>query len=263
MSDFKNPSMVSGMTAPGERRRVGFLQVFPCVVLFVSLLSSCTGASGQSGRVDVTSTTLSPEESLALLAPIDVPDRAPNPPRLNKANDMPPAPAPGVFEEFDKIRAEYVIPSDPGLAATNTRNAALAFGGSLRSALENPEPSASNMRVPGYDGVVSFPASINSLGRAAMYQRLGVTGVDVGPSKPDVNGMVWVAIFQGASGPIGGVVSSCQAVVVFARYDSVHLKVVEVPSSLDKQPASVTDWPLVLCDLDLLNPPSEDYIYKH
>lgn len=207
--------------------------------------------------------TVSRDDSLGLLAPIAPMDRDPTPDRINKANTSPPVPAQGVFEEYDKLRAAYTIPADPLLALVNTRQAAIAFGATLRGAIQDPEPSASNMHIPGYDGYVSFPASINFLGRAAMYQRPGVVGVDVGPSKPDVNGKVWVAIFQGVSGPIGNVGSACFAVALFSKYDSIHFEIVEIPSSLARQPASSTDGVAVLCELDLLNPPSAEYVYKY
>ena len=243
------------------------MKIYKATSVFVLLSSilvvSCTRDKSDSGSVDASVSAVPRDDPSRLLAPIAPLDRDPTPDRINKANTSPPAPAQGVFEEYDKLRASYTIPADPLLALTNTRQAAIAFGATLRGAIQDPEPSASNVRIPGYSKIVSFPASINFLGRSAMYQRPGVVGVDVGPSKPDINSKVWVAIFQGVSGPIGNVVSACVAVVVFAEYDSIHFEIVEIPSRLTKQPSTVTDSTTVLCELDLLNPPSEDYVYKY
>lgn len=232
-----------------------------CLLVFTAPLLSC--ASGDADPATSVSSTSITSDSQGALAPMLPADRDPTADRSNKANAFPPVPAQGVFEEYDKLRAAYTIPADASLAVVNTRHAAMAFGAALRGAVQDPEPSASNVRIPGYDGFVSLPASLNSLGRAAMHQRLGVSGVDVGPSRPDINGKVWVAVFQGASGPIGAVGSVCFAVALFAQYDSVHFEVVEIPSRLSAQPRTVNDWTTVLCELDLLNPPSKDYVYKH
>ena len=232
-----------------------------CMLLSVLFMVSC--ANAEDTLDSAPSSTVSRDDSPGLLAPMAPLDRNPTPDRVNKANTFPPVPTQGVFEEYDKLRAAYTIPPDPTLARVNTRQAAISFGATLRGAIQDPEPSASNVRIPGYNGYVAFPASINFLGRAAMTQRLGVTGVDVGPSKPDVNGKVWVAVFQGISGPMGNVVSACFAVTLFSKYDSIHFEIVEIPSRLTSQPTSVNDWVTVLCELDLLNPPSADYVYKY
>lgn len=225
------------------------------------LITSCSSAS-----VDSSSATASQppvRDAEGILAPIEPNDRNPIPEHFDSRNSSTPVPTGVTFEEFERLRATYVIPSDLTLASSSSRAAARAFGAMLVSAFLDPEPSALNMSLPGHASLVPLPASLNFLGRAALYERLGASGVDVGPSKPDINNRVWVAIFQGASGPIGSVVSACFGVTLHSVNNMVLIEVIQIPSRLQRQPASLTDYPVVLCELDLNNPPvaapSADY----
>lgn len=215
------------------------------------LTTSCSSASARPSRA----TTPPVRDTEGILAPIEPNDRNPIPEHFDSRNSSAPVPTGVIFEEFERLRAAYVIPSDLTLASSSSSAAARAFGAMLVSALRDPEPSALNMSLPGHASLVPLPASLNFLGRAALYERLGASGVDVGPSKPDVNNRVWVAIFQGASGPIGSVVSACFGVTLHSVNNMVLIEVIQIPSRLQRQPTSLTDYPVVLCELDLNNPP--------
>lgn len=231
-------------------------------LLCVSFMTtSCSSASVNSSRA-----TASPppvRDAEGILAPIEPNDRNPIPEHFDSRNSSAPVSTGVIFEEFERLRAAYVIPSDLTLASSSSHAAARAFGAMLVSALRDPEPSALNMSLPGHASLVPLPASLNFLGRAALYERLGASGVDVGPSKPDINNRVWIAIFQGASGPIGSVVSACFGVTLHSVNNMVLIEVIQIPSRLQRQPTSLTDYPVVLCELDLNNPPvaapSADY----
>lgn len=195
-----------------------------------------------------------------LLAPIQPEDRAPIPERMNGLNKVPPVPTEGRFEEFEALRATYLIPEDPELAKVNVRVAARAFGGMLLGSLREPVPSALNLELPGHPVPVALPASLNMLGRASMYQREAVTGVDVGPSKAATDGRVWVAVFQGASGPIGAVVPVCVGVTMRSDGSSVLIELFDMPARLERQPVSREDFPVVLCEVDLESLPDDGFV---
>lgn len=226
------------------------------------LTTSCSSASIDSSYT-ITPSQAPVKDDEGILAPIAPNDRNPIPEHFDSRNSSAPVPTGVIFEEFERLRAAYIIPSVLTLASSSSRAAARAFGAMLVSALRDPEPSALNMSLPGHASLVPLPASLNFLGRAALYERLGASGVDVGPSKPDANNRVWVAIFQGASGPIGSVVSACFGVTLHSVNNMVLIEVLQIPSRLQRQPTSLTDYPVVLCDLDLNNPPvatpSADY----
>ena len=139
------------------------------------------------------------------------------------------------------------------------RNAAFAFGEMLVAAFRAPTPSASNVDLPGLTSPLPLPASLNMLGRAALHGRSGATGVDVGPSRPDSEGRLWVAVFQGASGPIGAVTAVCSGVTVRAVGDRVVVEVLPISAGLLRQPKDRKDFPVVLCEVDLESPPQEGF----
>lgn len=214
--------------------------------------------SSKGAESDVSAPAQAPPRGM--LAPIAPDDRAPIPERTNALNDAPPVPTEGRFEEFERIRAEFLINEDREVAKTNVRVAARAFGAMLLGSLREPARSALNLDLPGHPVPVALPASLNMLGRAAMYQRDAVTGIDVGPSKPDVEDRVWVAIFQGASGPIGSVEAHCVAVTMRSVASVVSIELVELPARLQRQPATRSETPIVLCELDLESPPDEGFV---
>jgi hypothetical protein len=194
-----------------------------------------------------------------VLAPIAPEDRAPVPERRNGLNLDPPTPAEASFPEFDALRGTYLIPEEVTTAEDSVRDAAFAFGAMLASSFREPMPSASNVVLPGLDAPLPLPASLNMLGRAALYRRLGASGVDVGPSRPDVDGRLWVAVFQGASGPIGAVVAVCSGVTVRAVDGRAVVEVRSIDAALLRQPKDRADFPVVLCEVDLESPPQEGF----
>jgi len=227
------------------------------VCALLALFSACSSASEPDGATE--SVVTAPDQR-GLLAPITPEDRAPIPERVNGLNQVPPVPTEGRFEEFEALRATYLIPEDPELAGVNVRVAARAFGAMLLGSLREPAPSALNLDLPGHPVPVALPASLNMLGRASLYQREAATGVDVGPSKPASDGRVWVAVFQGASGPIGAVVPVCVGVTMRSDGAVVVIELFEVPARLQRQPVSREDFPVVLCEVDLQTPPDDGFV---
>jgi hypothetical protein len=217
-------------------------------------------SSGTPTVPDAPSDGANTQPAPGILPPIAAEDRAPIPERTNALNNAPPVPSAVTFPEFEALRATYLINEDPETAKVNVRTAARAFGAMLMGSVKEPVRSALNLDLPGHPVPVPLPASLNMLGRAAMYQRDAVTGIDVGPSEPDVNGRVWVAIFQGASGPIGSVEAHCVAVTMRSLAGVVNIELVEIPARLDRQPVSRSDFPVVLCELDLDAPPDDGFV---
>ena len=157
------------------------------------LTTSCSSASARPSRA----TTPPVRDTEGILAPIEPNDRNPIPEHFDSRNSSAPVPTGVIFEEFERLRAAYVIPSDLTLASSSSSAAARAFGAMLVSALRDPEPSALNMSLPGH----AFGVTLHS-----------------------VNNMVLIEVIQ-------------------------------IPSRLQRQPTSLIDYPVVLCELDLNNPP--------
>jgi len=171
--------------------------------------------------------------------------------RTNALNKEPVAANEAVFPEYERLRSEYLIPESVEVSRENVRAAARAFGAAVLYGIRNPQPSGLNMELPGHPGLVTLPAALNSLGRAAAAQRDGVFGIDVGPSVPDVSGRVWVAVFMGASGPIGAVESVCVAVTLRSDGRLVQVDLEEVASEVVRQPSDRKDFAEVSCVVDL------------
>jgi hypothetical protein len=235
----------------------------PALFVLVALTAACSGGtnseSAPSTGAPANGAVPAPPPGLDELAPIQQPDRAPVPERRNGLNLDPPVPVAAAFPEMEALRATYLIPENPSTAEQSVREAAFAFGAMLVSAFQEPAPSASNTVLPGLATPLPLPASLNMLGRATLYRRTGATGVDVGPSRPDREGRIWVAVYQGAAGPIGRVEAFCSGVTVRADGTRVVVEVVDMPASLLRQPKDRKDFPVVLCEVDLESPPDEGF----
>jgi hypothetical protein len=171
--------------------------------------------------------------------------------RTNALNREPVVANEGVFPEYEQLRSEYLIPESTEVARENVRAAARAFGAAVLYGVRNPQPSGLNMELPDHPSLVTLPAALNTLGRAAAAQRDGVFGIDVGPSVPDASGRVWVAVFMGASGPIGAVESVCVAVTLRSDGRRVQVDLEEVASKVVRQPEDRKDYAEVSCVVDL------------
>jgi hypothetical protein len=225
------------------------------VATFV-VLTGCAGA--RVDTVNESATPPSPSTSV-FETPIPTPNRNPIPERTNAINELPVEANVVVFEELERVRRDYLIPEDPAVAVTNVREAAYAFGAALMHGIRNPRPSSVNLELPGHPRVVSLPAGMNVLARAGMFARDAVSGVDVGPSYPDPSGRVWVAVFMGSSGPIGAVESSCVAVTLRSDGRSVFVELVDVESTVTKQPTDRRDYAEIRCILDLESLPDDGF----
>lgn len=183
--------------------------------------------------------------------PIPHEDRAPlqEVPPDPTGSALPPSPA--VLEQLEQARRKYLIPEEVSVAAESVHAGALAFAAALAYGIENPQPSSLRLTLPGHPAPVALPASINALARAAMFARPALQMADVGPSRPDTQGAVWVAVFGGASGPVGSVVSSCSAVRLRSDGVSVVIDVVAVESTVTRQPLDRSDYVGLRCVLDL------------
>lgn len=209
-----------------------------------TLTSQTTGAGG-------TSVPGSTGGSPSGTTPIPPPYRNPIQERNNALNAEPGVPNDVTFPELERIRSEYLIPESAEVSRLNVRAAAMAFGAAVLDSVRNPKPSGLNLALPGHPRLVTIPAGLNALGRAAMHQRDGVSGVDVGPSVPDSSGRVWVALFMGASGPVGRVEAYCAGVTLRSDGGIVYVEVEEVASSVVRQPKDRKDFVDVSCVLDL------------
>jgi len=179
--------------------------------------------------------------------------------RANALNDEAPAPSEGRFPELERLRAEYLIPESPEVARVNVRAAARAFGAAVLHSVRTPQESGLNMYLPNHPRPVTLPAGLNSLGRAALHGRDAVSGVDVGPSVPDERGRVWVAVFMGASGPVGAVESVCVGVTLRSDGTTVEVVLEEIASSVPRQPRDRSDFVEVACVLDLESRPDDGF----
>ncbi len=227
-----------------------------CATSCFVVLTGCAAFSS-SAEDSVTVTTVArPVSNTAAIAPDS---RNPIQERTNALNEVPGVPNEARFPEQERLRSEYLIPETVDVAQVNVRAAAVAFGAAVLYSVREPRPSGLNMELPGHPAPVTLPAGINALGRAAMHGRPGVSGVDVGPSVPDETGRVWVALFMGASGPIGAVESYCVGVTLRSDGRTVEVEVVEVPSSVVRQPLDRSDFAEVSCVLDLQDLPDEGF----
>lgn len=157
----------------------------------------------------------------------------------------------GRFPELEKLRAEYLIPESVEVSRVNVRSAARAFGAAVLYSIREPRVSGLNLYLPNHPNHVTLPAGLNAIGRAALHGRDAVSGVDVGPSVPDENGRVWVAVFMGASGPIGAVESYCVGVTLASDGIRVEVLIEEIDSRVVRQPLDRSDFVEVECQLDL------------
>ena len=179
--------------------------------------------------------------------------------RTNALNEEPVTANEGRFPELERLRAEYLIPESAEVARTNVRAAARAFGAAVLYSVREPRESGLNMYLPNHPNLVTLPAGLNALGRASMHGRDAVSGVDVGPSMPDENGRVWVAVFMGASGPIGAVESYCVGVALSSDGSLVEVSIDEIPSKVVRQPRDRKDFVEVVCQLDLEALPDDGF----
>jgi hypothetical protein len=140
------------------------------------------------------------------------------------------------------------------------RQSAYAFAAAIAYGINNPQPSSLNLDVPGHPQVVSLPTGLHVIARAALYARAAASGVDVGPSFPDPSGRIWVAVFMGASGPIGAVKSSCVAVTLRSDGREVLIELVDVDSEVVRQPVDRKDFAEVRCVLDLEALPDDGFV---
>jgi len=187
-------------------------------------------------------------------------DRNPIPEKTNALNSEPVVGNETVLPEIDQLRTEYLIPESVESARMGVRDAARAFATALAAGIEDPEPSSLNIRVPGHAFPVALPAGMNILGRAALHNRNGATGVDVGPSLPDATGRVWVAVFLGASGPLGGVEAHCVGVTLRSEGAGVIVELVELDAIILRQPTTRKEFPASSCTLDLSSPPDNGFV---
>lgn len=179
--------------------------------------------------------------------------------RTNALNDEPVVANEGSFPELDRLRSEYLIPESTEVARKNVRDAARAFGAAVLHSIREPRVSGLNMYLPNHPNHVTLPAGLNALGRATLHGRDAVSGVDVGPSVPDENGRVWVAVFMGASGPIGAVESYCVGVTLSSNGIAVEVTIEEIGSSVVRQPVDRSDFVDVECLLDLEALPDDGF----
>jgi hypothetical protein len=171
--------------------------------------------------------------------------------RSNALNEEPVVANEGRFPELEKLRSEYLIPESAEVARTNVRAAARAFGAAVLYSIREPRVSGLNLYLPNHPNHVTLPAGLNAIGRASLHGRDAVSGVDVGPSVPDENGRVWVAVFMGASGPIGAVESYCVGVTLDSNGVTVEVAIEEIASRVVRQPLDRSDFVEVECQLDL------------
>lgn len=242
------------------------LRSLMAVGLLATLLSltSCSTASGTllnsstttPAGVTVPNTGTVPTGEI----PIPRPNRNPIPERNNSLNELPLVANDVVFLELEEIRREYLIPEDAMVAVASVRETAMAFGAAIAHGIREPKPSSVNMFLPGHPRVVALPAAMNVIARAALYARAATSGVDVGPSFPDETGRVWVAVFMGASGPIGSVASSCVAVTLHSDGRNVLVELINVESQVIKQPADRRDFAKIRCILKLEPPSDEGFV---
>jgi len=179
--------------------------------------------------------------------------------RTNALNDEPVVANEGRFPELERLRSEYLLPESVEVARKNVRAAAQAFGAAVLYSVREPKVSGLNMYLPNHPNLVTLPAGLNALGRATMHGRDAVSGVDVGPSLPDESGRVWIAVFMGASGPIGGVESYCVGVTLSSNGSLVEVSVAEIPSRVVQQPRTRKDFVEVACQLDLQALPDDGF----
>lgn len=179
--------------------------------------------------------------------------------RTNALNDEPVAANEGRFPELERLRSEYLIPESVDVARTNVRAAARAFGAAVLYSIREPRVSGLNMYLPNHPNHVTLPAGLNALGRATLHGRDAVSGVDVGPSAPDENGRVWVAVFMGASGPLGSVESYCVGVTLSSDGVTVEVSIEEIDSRVVRQPLDRSDFVDVECRLDLEALPDDGF----
>lgn len=223
-----------------------------CVTLALTACSSTSGTLLNNSTTTPTSITIPNSET-----PIPRPNRNPILERNNDLNKLPIVANDVVFLELEEIRRQYLIPEDTMVAPSSVRETARAFGAAIAHGIREPQLSSVNMSLPGHPRVVSLPAALNVIARAALYAREATSGADVGPSFPDATGRIWVAVFMGASGPIGAVRSSCVAVTLRSDGRNVLVELVEVASEVTKQPLTRRGFASIRCVLDL-EPPSND-----
>jgi hypothetical protein len=222
-------------------------------------LSACSGNSPASPQSSTIVDATTPALSQSPQPPIPPEDRNPIPERNNALNKEPVVPNDAFFPELVRRSRAFEIPGSTDVARREVFDAAVAFGAALVYAIENPSPSSLNLILPGHPRLVALPAQMNSLGRYAAHAYTAVTGSDVGPSFPDSEGRVWVAVFQGASGPLGAVEPVCVAVVLSSQNDQVVIDLEEIPAWLDEQPVTLQDIPLVHCSVDIESPPNDGF----
>jgi hypothetical protein len=140
------------------------------------------------------------------------------------------------------------------LAVTGSQGAwaaAEAFAVALADSVRNPQVSSVNTELPGHPTPVALPPHLQVVAMAADGGRDGVTGFDVGPSVPDVDGRVWVAVFLGAGGPLGGVEVTCVGVALRSDGVQVIVDVEALPGVVLEQPRSRRDGVMFDCGLNL------------
>lgn len=216
-------------------------------------------AAGCSPRIDATVSSPSTTVFVPPTPAIGREYRNPIQERTNALNDEPVVANDGRFPELERLRFEYLIPESVDVARTNVRAAARAFGAAVLYSIREPRESGLNMYLPNHPRLVTLPAGLNALGRATLHGRDAVSGVDVGPSLPDENGRVWVAVFMGASGPIGAVESYCVGVTLHSDGSTVEVAIEEIGSRVVRQPLDRSDFVDVECRLDLEALPDDGF----
>lgn len=223
------------------------------LVASLFLVSSCTP------RTDVSGPTTSTTVFVPATPSLPYGSRNPIQERTNALNKEPVTPNEGRFPELERLRNEYLIPDSVEVARTNVRAAARAFGAAVLYSIREPRESGLNMYLPNHPNHVTLPAGLNALGRATLHGRDAVSGVDVGPSVPDENGRVWVAVFMGASGPIGAVESYCVGVTLSSNGSTVTVTIEEIGSRVVRQPVDRSDFVEVECRVDLEALPDDGF----